>query len=385
VIHTATWKEVKEGHVTDVYFERTKKILETRGLNMPVKAEFVAKGLPSNWSWAVLAGAEECAEVFKELPVDVRMMKEGTLFGVHHPVMEISGMYLDFGQYETALLGLICQASGVATMAARCKKAAGDRQVISFGARRMHPTIAPLIDRNAYIGGCDGVSVGLGAQLAGIEPAGTMPHALILIMGDTVSATRAFDEIIEPAVERVSLIDTFNDEKIEALNVAGALGDRLYAVRLDTPSSRRGDFVEIMREVRWELDLRGYGHVKIFLSGGIDEMDIERYNDLADAYGIGTAISNAPVVDFSMDIVEVNGRPLAKRGKMSGSKRVFRCTECFKTRVRPFEEGPSACACGGVEAEILVDFFSAGVPAYPLPEPREIREFVLQQVQKVAW
>ena len=140
-----------------------------------------------------------------------------------------------------------------------------------------------------------------------------------------------------------------------------------------------------MREVRWELDLRGYGHVKIFLSGGIDEMDIERYNDLADAYGIGNAISNAPVVDFSMDIVEVNGRPLAKRGKMSGSKRVFRCTECFKTRVRPFGEGPGMCSCGGVEAEILVDFFSAGVPAYPLPEPREIREFVLQQVQKVAW
>jgi nicotinate phosphoribosyltransferase len=383
VIHTTTWKEVKEGHVTDVYFERTKKILEAKGLNAPVKAEFVAKGLPSNWSWAVLAGVEECAEVFKELPVDVRMMKEGTLFGAHHPVMEISGMYLDFGQYETALLGLICQASGVATMAARCKKAAGDRQVISFGARRMHPIIAPLIDRNAYIGGCDGVSVGLGAQLAGIEPAGTMPHALILIMGDTVSATKAFDEVIEPMVGRVSLIDTFNDEKIEALNVAGALGDRLHAIRLDTPGSRRGDFVEIMREVRWELDLRGYGHVRLFLSGGIDETDIEQYNVLADAYGIGTAISNAPVIDFSMDIVEVNGRPLAKRGKMSGSKRVFRCPECFKTRVRPLAEGPTTCSCGGSEVEILVGFFSGGVQAYPLPEPHEIREFVLQQVQKV--
>ena len=383
MIHTATWKEVKEGHVTDVYFERTKEILQAKGLNVPVKTEFIAKGLPSNWPWAVLAGVEECAEVFKELPVDVRMMKEGTLFASHQPVMEISGMYLDFAQYETALLGLICQASGVATMAARCKKAAGDKQVISFGARRMHPTIAPLIDRNAYIGGCDGVSVGLGAQLVGIEPAGTMPHALILIMGDTVSATKAFDEVIEPTVKRVSLIDTFNDEKIEALNVAGALGDRLYGVRLDTPSSRRGDFVEIMREVRWELDLRGYGHVKLFLSGGIDEMDIERYNVLADAYGIGTAISNAPVIDFSMDIVEVNGRPLAKRGKMSGSKRVFRCPGCFETRVRPFDEGPSTCSCGGGEVEILVDFFSGGAPKHPLPEPCEIREFVLRQVQKV--
>jgi nicotinate phosphoribosyltransferase len=112
-------------------------------------------------------------------------------------------------------------------------------------------------------------------------------------------------------------------------------------------------------------------------------MDIERYNALADAYGIGTAISNAPVIDFSMDIVEVNGRPLAKRGKMSGSKRVFRCPECFETRVRPFDEGPSKCSCGGGEAEILVDFFSGGAQIHPFLEPFEIRDFVLQQAQKV--
>jgi len=215
-----------------------------------------------------------------ELPIDVRIMKEGTLFGPHQPVMEISGKYLDFGQYETTLLGLICQASGIATMAARCKKAAGNKEVISFGARRMHPTLAPLIERNAFIGGCDGVSVSLGAKLIGTEAVGTMPHALILIMGDTVIATKAFDEVIEPTVRRVSLIDTFNDEKIEALKVAEGLGDTLYAIRLDTPNSRRGDFLEIMKEVRWELDLRGYRKVKLFLSGGIDERDIARYNSM---------------------------------------------------------------------------------------------------------
>jgi nicotinate phosphoribosyltransferase len=383
LIHTATWKEVKEGLVTDIYFDRTKQILQAKGIDVPVRAEVVAHVFPSNWPWAVLAGVEECAEVLENLPVDVRMMKEGTIFGAQQPVMEISGKYLDFGQYETTILGLICQASGIATMAARCKKAAGKKEVISFGARRIHPTIAPLIERNAYIGGCDGVSVGLGARLIGKEPVGTMPHALILIMGDTVKATKAFDEVIEPGVRRVSLIDTFNDEKIEALNVAGELGDRLYAVRLDTPRSRRGDFLEIMKEVRWELDLRGYKDVKIFLSGGIDERDIERYNLLADAYGIGTVISNAPVVDFSMDIIEVDGHPLAKRGKMSGSKRVLRCKECLKARVCPVEERSGRCSCGGLEEEILVPFVSKGNLLYPLPEPFQIREFVLQQLSKV--
>ncbi len=383
MFHTATHKEVKEGLVTDIYFERTKKILEAKGIDLSVRAEFMAHGFPSNWPWAVLAGVEECAEVLKDLPVDVRVMREGTIFGIKQPVMEISGKYLDFGQYETALLGMICQASGIATMAARCKKAAGKKEVISFGARRVHPTIAPLIERNAYIGGCDGVSVGLGAKLAGIEPSGTMPHALILLMGDTVTATKAFDEVIEPGVRRVSLIDTFNDEKIEALNVAGALGKKLYAVRLDTPRSRRGDFLEIMKEVRWELDLRGYGDIKLLLSGGIDERDIDRYNELADAYGVGAAVSAAPVVDFSMDIIEIDGHPIAKRGKRSGSKRVLRCRECFNTRVCSVKEKPSRCSCGGAEEEILVDFFSNGNLKYPLPEPSKIREFVLQQLNKV--
>ena len=383
MIHTTTWREIKAGKVTDIYFERTKQILEAKGIDRHVRAEFVAKGLPQGWPWAVLAGVEECAEAVKGLPIDVRMMKEGTLFSPHQPVMEISGKYLEFGRYETTVLGLICQASGIATRAARCKKAAGDKEVISFGARRMHPVIAPLIERNAYIGGCDGVSVGLGADLIGKEPAGTMPHALILIMGDTVTATKAFDEVIEPSVRRVSLIDTFNDEKVEALNVAGGLGDRLHAVRLDTPDSRRGDFLEIMREVRWELDLRGYTEVKLFVSGGIDEMDIKRYNPLADAYGVGTAISNAPVIDLSMDIVEIEGTPFAKRGKMSGSKRVFRCAECGATRVSPASQEPRTCACGGAEEDILVPFVSQGDLQYDLPTASQIREFVLQQLNKV--
>ncbi len=68
-----------------------------------------------------------------------------------------------------------------------------------------------------------------------------------------------------------------------------------------------------MKEVRWELDLRGYREIKLFLSGGIDERDIERYNPLADSYGIGTTISNAPVVDFSMDIIEIDGHPVDKK------------------------------------------------------------------------
>ncbi|MCP4669372.1 MAG: nicotinate phosphoribosyltransferase [Deltaproteobacteria bacterium] len=383
MLHTATSQQIRDGLVTDVYFERTEKILRAKGIDREVRAEFMAKGLPGEWPWAVFAGVEECLALLQDLPVDVRIMKEGTLIRPFQPVLEIHGKYLDFGKYETALLGLICQASGVATMAARCRKAAGERRVISFGARRMHPAIAPLVERNAYIGGCDGVAVGLGADLVGTEPVGTMPHALILIMGDTVTATQAFHEVIEPHVRRVSLIDTFNDEKIEALNVAKALGDNLNAIRLDTPGSRRGDFNKIMEEVRWELDIRGYGHVKILLSGGLDEYQIMKYNDFADGYGVGTAISNAPVVDFSMDIIEIEGEPIAKRGKRSGSKSVYRCPDCLDTSVLPVGTSPGQCRCGGNKEELLEAFLSEGRKRPPFPGPEEIRSFVIRQLEKV--
>lgn len=383
MLHTANSTQIKEGLVTDVYFERTEKILRAKGIDKEVRVEFIAKGFPRKWPWAVLAGVEECAALLKGLPVDVRVMKEGTLFGTYQPVMEIHGKYLDFGRYETALLGFICQASGVATMAARCRKAAGHRTVTSFGSRRMHPAIAPMIERNAYIGGCDGVSVGLGARLVGQEPVGTMPHALILIFGNTVEATKAFHEVIEPKVGRVSLIDTFNDEKIEALNVAKALGKDLFAIRLDTPDSRRGNFYRIIEEVRWELDLRGYGHVKILLSGGLDEYQILEYNSLADSYGVGTAISNAPVVDFSMDIVEIDGEPLAKRGKMSGSKEVLRCRRCLNTLLSPVGKGAPNCPCGGKREEILSPLIKKGKLKKILPKAESIRKYVLNQLKKV--
>jgi nicotinate phosphoribosyltransferase len=389
MFHTADPKEIKDGKLTDIYFVRTMQVLKAKRIDKWVKAEFIAKRFPEDYGWGVLAGIEEAVHLLKDLNVTVRAMKEGTLFRAYEPVMEIEGMYTEFGLFETSLLGLLCQASGVATKAARCKKAAGDRRVISFGARRIHPVVAPMVERNAFIGGCDGVSVVKNAELIGEEPSGTMPHALILIMGDTVEATKAFDEIIPPKVKRVSLIDTFNDEKVEAIRVAEAMGKKLFGIRLDTPSSRRGDFQKIIEEIRWELNLRGFGHVQIYVSGGLDEKRILTLNPVVDAYGVGTTITNARVIDFAMDLIEINGKPLAKRGKMSGSKTVFRCSRCFQDKMVPFKKSRkrpiligNRCSCGGRFKELLIPFVQKRKILWDLPKPQAIREYVLKQLPR---
>ncbi len=389
MFHIADPKDIKAGKYTDVYFTRTMEVLKAKKIDKRVKAEFIAKRFPEEYGWAVLAGIEEAVYLLKDLPVKVRAMKEGTIFRAYEPVMEIEGMYTEFGLFETSILGLLCQASGVATKAARCKKAAEDRRVISFGARRIHPAIAPMVERNAFIGGCDGVAVVKDAEMIHEEPSGTMPHALVLLIGDTVEATKAFDEVIDPKVKRVSLIDTFNDEKIEAIRVAEALGKKLYAVRLDTPSSRRGDFQKIIEEIRWELNLRGFGHVKIFVSGGLDEKRILSLNPVVDAYGVGTSITNARSIDLAMDIVEIEGKPLAKRGKMSGSKSVLRCSKCFQDRVVPYQtkrgssgKGSNRCSCGGRFQELLLPLIQNKRVLQDLPTPQAIRKYVLQQLPR---
>jgi len=384
MFHIADPKDIKSGRTTDVYFARTVEILKKKGIDKWVRAEFFAKTLPNDWQWAVLAGIEEVAYLMQGKPVNIRAFQEGTIFKPYEPVMEIEGMYTDFSVFETAMLGLICQASGVATKAARIRLAAGKRMVVSFGARRMHPAIAPMIERAAYIGGCDGVAVIVSAELIETDPMGTMPHALILVLGDTVEAIKAFDECVDKKVKRVALIDTFNDEKFEALRVAEAMKGKLYAVRLDTPASRRGNFYRIFEEVRWELDLRGFKHVKLFASGGLDEKEVMELKPLVDAFGVGTCISNAPVVDFAMDIMEIEGKPLAKRGKWSGAKEILRCKKCGSDKIVPLDKKERKCACGGSYESLLQPLIKKGKVVRELQKPKVIRKYVLEQLNRAS-
>ncbi|WP_332449726.1 nicotinate phosphoribosyltransferase [Methanoculleus sp.] len=307
---------IRDGRCTDVYFERVSGVMAKDGVNPHVTMEVTAAALPG--PWGVFCGLNDVVELLEDLPVDVDAMPEGSVFSRNEPVLRVSGRYRDFAVYETAILGFLCHASGVASAAARIVIAAEGRPVFSFGSRRQHPALAAMIERAAWIGGVDGASNTCAPE--GIPLAGTMPHAFVMCYPREEDAWRAFDREASPEVPRIMLADTFSDEADEAVRAA-ACG--ATAVRLDTPRSRRGDLRAIIEEVRWELDVHGYPDVQIFLSGGLTLEDVVAYRDVADAFGVGGAIANAPVIDFAMDIVEMEGRPYAKRGKRSGVKQVY--------------------------------------------------------------
>ena len=307
---------IRRGECTDIYFVRTEEVLRASGRNPRVAVEVTATTLPD--AWGIVCGLDDVISLFEGLPITVEAMPEGSVFYPGEPVVRIEGTYTEFARYETAVLGFLCHASGIATAAAHLRQLAGTRAIYSFGSRRQHPAIARMVERAAWIGGVDGVSNTCAPE--GIPLVGTMPHSFVMCYPDVGEAFSAFDRYTAPDVPRIFLCDTWCDEKRESLTGArcGAEG-----VRLDTPRSRRGNMRAILDEVRWELDMGGYRDVRIVLSGGITREDVVAYRDIVDAFGVGGAIANAPVIDFAMDIVSIDGVPCAKRGKRSGRKQVW--------------------------------------------------------------
>jgi nicotinate phosphoribosyltransferase len=314
--------EILSGDSADVYFARAERILEREGLDPIVTMEVFAR------EDALLCGIDEAKNLLAHVLVDadpaettIEALDDGDAISPKEVVLRITGRYRQFGLYETAMLGMMSQSTGWATAARECVEVAAPLPVISFGARHVHPDITDVLDYAAIVGGCVGASTPAGARLAGLRPTGTMPHSLVLIFGDTVRAAEAFDRDLEDDVPRIVLVDTFKDEAEESLRVAHALGDRLYGIRLDTPSERGRVTADLVTEVRARLDIEGFGHVKIVVSGGLtpDRIRYFRESDApVDSFAVGSYISGATPIDFTGDIKEIDGRPIAKRGRIPG-------------------------------------------------------------------
>jgi nicotinate phosphoribosyltransferase len=310
---------VLSGETADIYFARTIDILRSEQLN-PVATMEVFSSRDG-----ILCGIEEVkallAQVLPEGNREVWALAEGEGMERKEVVLRITAPYQSYGLYETAICGLLAQSSGWATAAKECADVAGGIPIISFGARHVHPSVAGVMEYASVVGGCTGCSSIVGAKLAGIKPTGTMPHALIIVIGDTVKATLAFDKHMPAGVPRVSLVDTFKDEAEESLRVAQALGGRLESVRLDTPSERGRVTPDLVKEVRARLDLAGFEKVGIFVSGGLDPERITQFltgGAPVDGFGVGSYISRAKPIDFTADLHEVEGKPIAKRGRIPG-------------------------------------------------------------------
>ncbi len=312
-------RSVLVGDTADIYLHRTLTILRNEGVNPEVVMEFFGQ------RDGIFCGINEVksllSRILPETGREVWALDEGAAVSKREVALRVRAPYASFGLYETAICGTLASCTGWATAAHECVDAAGGIPIVAFGARHTHPAVAGVMDYSAVTGGAVSCSSVLGARLAGLTPSGTMPHALILVIGDTVRAAQAFDRHMPPEVPRVALVDTFHDEAEEALEVARALRERLRGVRLDTPSERGGVTPPLVHEVRARLNQAGFNHVDIFVSGGVTPERIREFRDAeapVSVFGIGYHIASAPPTAFTGDIHEIEGRPVAKRGRIPG-------------------------------------------------------------------
>lgn len=314
----APTEAVRRGDTADVYFHRTRQILAAAGVNPIVTMEVFAR------RDALLCGMREVRALLAPVlspEAVVESLNDGDEIDPKECVLRIRDRYQSFCLYETAYLGYLSSGTGWATAARDVVRAADGVPVIAFGARHIHPNVVGPMEYAAVLGGCRGCASVIGARMSGTEPSGTMPHGLIIAIGDTVRAARLFHQYIDPAVNRVVLVDTFHDETEESLRVGAALGPDLWGVRLDTPHERGGVTPSLVRELRARLDLAELGHVRILVSGGLSVERIAHFRAEAvpvDSFGVGSAIAGGPAIDFTADIKEIEGQPIAKRGRIPG-------------------------------------------------------------------
>ncbi|MEA2214593.1 MAG: nicotinate phosphoribosyltransferase [Solirubrobacteraceae bacterium] len=334
-------ERIRDGYYSDAYFNTTRALLLERELHPQVLMQVFQKR-----DGARLGGIDEAIAVLRECSgvreadgswragwdeLVVEALYEGEEIGAREVALTISGDYTLFAHLETVYLGCMTRRTGVMSNVARTVAAAREKPIFYFPARHEHWLVQTGDGWAAHVAGAIGVSTDAQASWWGGRGIGTVPHALIAAYGgDTVRAAEAFAERYHDEMNVTVLVDFENDSVGTAVEVARALGPRLWGVRLDTSedlvdvalAGRRGDALagvspELVRVVRDALDAAGFGDVRIVASGGFDAERIKRYEREGipvDAYGVGSSLLRGGH-DFTADIVEVDGRPRAKVGR----------------------------------------------------------------------
>ena len=323
--------KMRQGYYSDKYFVRAREILRADRHSPTVTMQVFGK------TQAFLGGMDEAIAILKLCSEDwnsliIHALYDGDRIEPWETVMTIEGPYDAFAHLETLYLGVLSRRTRVGTNVRAVVEAARPKQIMFFPARHDHWLVQTGDGYAAHIAGAIGVSTDAQASWWGSSGIGTVPHALIAAYGgDTVLATQKFADYIDPAVQIITLVDYENDCVRSSLEVARALGDRLWGVRIDTSENvvdksiipMMGSFrptgvnPQLVWNVRNGLDSEEFGHVKIVVSGGFTVEKIRSFEEQlvpVDAYGVGSSLFGGRF-DFTADIVLVDGKAQAKVGR----------------------------------------------------------------------
>jgi nicotinate phosphoribosyltransferase len=327
-------EKMREGYYSDVYFNYAREtLLDDARRPRVVMQVFQRKQAVLGGMDEAIAILELCSHDWDELTVHA--LYDGDPISPWETVMTIEGDYTLFAHLETCYLGVLARRTLISTNVRRVVEAANGKPILFFPARHDHHRVQTGDGYAAHVAGAIGVSTEAQASWWGGRGVGTVPHGLIAAYGgNTVLAAAKFAEYADPDVNVVVLVDFENDSVRTSLEVARALGPRLWGVRLDTSRTLvdrslwhelgefdpRGVNERLVRKVRQALDEDGFERVRVVVSGGFDVgriTEFERKGVPVDAYGVGSALIRGEN-DFTADVVLTDGRPSAKVGRSFG-------------------------------------------------------------------
>ena len=330
-------EKMRAGYYADAYFNHARATLLHDGRHPRVVMQVFQK------NDAHLGGMDEAIAILKLCSHDwdeltVHALYDGDRVEPWETVMTIEGDYTLFAHLETAYLGVLARRTLITTNVVRLLRAANGKPIIFMPARHDHHRVQTGDGYAAYVAGKIvgtpiGVTTDEQASWWGGRGIGTVPHSLIASYGgNTVLAATKFGEWASDDINITVLVDFENNSVQTALEVARALGPKLWGVRLDTSEmlvdrslwEELADFKptgvneRLVRKVRDALDNDGFEHVKIVASGGFTIDKIKEFEEKqvpVDAYGVGSSLIRGSN-DFTADIVLTDGRPSAKVGRM---------------------------------------------------------------------
>jgi len=334
-------ERMRDGYYSDAYFTFTRGVLEHDDHHPDVLMQVFQR------ERSVLGGVDEAIAILKLCSgrrldsgawvpgcdrLEVRALYDGDEIEPWEPVLTIQGDYSLFAHLETLYLGVLARRTLISRNVRDVVAAAGGKPILYFPARFDHWQVQTGDGWAAHIAGAIGVSTDAQASWWGGKGMGTVPHGLIAAYGgDTVLAAGRFADRYADELNVTVLVDFENDSVRTALEVADALGPRLWGVRLDTSSTMvdrslwhemgrfrpTGVVPELVWKVRRALDGGGHPAVRIVASGGFDARRIREFEEAevpVDAYGVGTSLLGGSN-DFTADVVRVDGVPCAKVGR----------------------------------------------------------------------
>jgi len=333
--------KMRDGYYSDAYFTFTRAVLEADGHRPDVLMQVFQR------EHSVLGGVDEAIAILKLCSgrrgaegawepgwdqLEVAALHDGDEIVPWESVLTIRGDYSLFASLETLYLGVLARRTLISRNVRDVVAAAGGKPILYFPARFDHWQVQTGDGWAAHVAGAIGVSTDAQASWWGGKGMGTVPHGLIAAYGgDTVLAARKFADRFADHLSVTVLVDFENDSVRTALEVADALGGRLWGVRLDTSSTMvdrslwhemgrfrpTGVVPELVWKVRRALDNAGHDTVRIVASGGFDAERIRAFEEAdvpVDAYGVGSSLLRGPN-DFTADVVRVDNVPCAKVGR----------------------------------------------------------------------